>query len=159
MLFRSEAQLDRFFIRLSMGYPNEVDEISILTNQATSSPLTSLECVVTQKQLLEVQSAIKEVKVSESIKAYIVAISNATRQDTRLKLGLSLRGSLAMFRASQAFAAMSGRDYVIPDDVKAIVKDVALHRIIYNGYQIASLTSSVEAVIDDLLSNIPVPIE
>ena len=154
-----EAQLDRFFIRLNMGYPSEIDEINILSNQANANPMGELECVVTKEQLLEVQASVKQVKVSESIKAYIVAISNATRQDSRLKLGLSLRGSLAMFKASQALAAMSGRDYVIPDDVKAIFKDVALHRVIYNGYQIASHSSSVHTVLDDIISNIPVPIE
>ncbi len=154
-----EAQLDRFFIRLSMGYPSETDEINILSSEATASPLNALQCVVTREQVLEAQLAVKEVKVSDSIKTYIVAISNATRQDSRLRLGLSLRGSLAMFRASQAFAAMSGRDYVIPDDVKAIVKDVALHRIIYNGYQIASNTHTLETIFEDILDQVPVPIE
>lgn len=154
-----EAQLDRFFIRLSMGYPSEMDEISILSNQTLTSPIDHLERVVTKEQILEAQAAVKEVKVSDSIKAYIVAISNATRHDSRLKLGLSLRGSLAMFKASQAFAAMSGRDYVIPDDVKAIVKDVALHRVIYNGYQIASSTQTLETIFEDLLNQVPVPIE
>lgn len=154
-----EAQLDRFFMRLSMGYPSEADEINVLSSQANASPLNDLQCVVTKEQILEAQAAVKEVKVSDSIKAYIVAISNATRQDSRLKLGLSLRGSLAMFKASKAFAAMAGRDYVIPDDVKAIVKDVALHRVIYNGYQIASNVHTLEAIFDDLLSQVPVPIE
>lgn len=154
-----EAQLDRFFMRLSMGYPSEADEINVLSSQANASPLNDLQCVVTKEQILEAQAAVKEVKVSDSIKAYIVAISNATRQDSRLKLGLSLRGSLAMFKASKAFAAMAGRDYVIPDDVKAIVKDVALHRVIYNGYQIASNVHTLEAIFEDLLSQVPVPIE
>lgn len=154
-----EAQLDRFFMRLSMGYPSEADEINVLSSQANASPLNDLQCVVTKEQILEAQAAVKEVKVSDSIKAYIVAISNATRQDSRLKLGLSLRGSLAMFKASKAFAAMAGRDYVIPDDVKAIVKDVTLHRVIYNGYQIASNVHTLEAIFDDLLSQVPVPIE
>lgn len=154
-----EAQLDRFFMRLSMGYPSEVDEINVLSSQANASPLNDLQCVVTKEQILEAQAAVKEVKVSDSIKAYIVAISNATRQDPRLKLGLSLRGSLAMFKASKAFAAMAGRDYVIPDDVKAIVKDVALHRVIYNGYQIASNVHTLEGIFEDLLSQVPVPIE
>lgn len=154
-----EAQLDRFFMRLSMGYPSEADEINVLSSQANASPLNDLQCVVTKEQILEAQTAVKEVKVSDSIKAYIVAISNATRQDSRLKLGLSLRGSLAMFKASKAFAAMAGRDYVIPDDVKAIVKDVALHRVIYNGYQIASNVHTLEAIFEDLLSQVPVPIE
>ncbi|ADZ81885.1 AAA family ATPase [Cellulosilyticum lentocellum] len=154
-----EAQLDRFFMRLSMGYPSEADEINVLSSQANASPLNDLQCVVTKEQILEAQAAVKEVKVSDSIKAYIVAISNATRQDSRLKLGLSLRGSLAMFKASKAFAAMAGRDYVIPDDVKAIVKDVALHRVIYNGYQIASNVHTLETIFEDLLSQVPVPIE
>ena len=154
-----EAQLDRFFMRLSMGYPSEADEINVLSSQANASPLNDLQCVVTKEQILEAQAAVKEVKVSDSIKAYIVAISNATRQDSRLKLGLSLRGSLAMFKASKAFAAMAGRDYVIPDDVKAIVKDVALHRVIYNGYQIASNVHTLEGIFEDLLSQVPVPIE
>ena len=154
-----EAQLDRFFMRLSMGYPSEADEINVLSSQANASPLNDLQCVVTKEQILEAQTAVKEVKVSDSIKAYIVAISNATRQDSRLKLGLSLRGSLAMFKASKAFAAMAGRDYVIPDDVKAIVKDVALHRVIYNGYQIASNVHTLEGIFEDLLSQVPVPIE
>lgn len=154
-----EAQLDRFFMRLSMGYPSEADEINVLSSQANASPLNDLQCVVTKEQILEAQTTVKEVKVSDSIKAYIVAISNATRQDSRLKLGLSLRGSLAMFKASKAFAAMAGRDYVIPDDVKAIVKDVALHRVIYNGYQIASNVHTLEAIFEDLLSQVPVPIE
>lgn len=154
-----EAQLDRFFMRLSMGYPDKADEMKVLTNQKEKNPLDQLEMVVTKEELREVQEQVKVVTVSEAIKEYIVSISRSTREADKVKVGLSLRGSLAMMKASQAVAAMSGRDYVIPDDVKAIVYEVALHRMICKNYSVLSSEQTARDILSSILEEVPVPIE
>lgn len=154
-----EAQLDRFFMRLNMGYPDKEDEMSILTNQRAQSPIELLEPVITKDELKEVQRVVKEVKVGESIKEYIVNISRGTRASDKIKIGLSLRGSLAMMKAAQATAAMQGRDYVIPDDVKKIVYDVAMHRIVCKHYSVVNTENVSRTVLDEVISQVEVPKE
>lgn len=154
-----EAQLDRFFMRLSMGYPDKEDEIIILTSQKTKKPLETLEKVITKEVLKEAQLRVKEVKVSEPIKEYIVNISRATRSSEKIKIGLSLRGSLAMMKAAQAVAAMEGRDYVIPDDVKKIVYDVSAHRIICRHYNVVSSENTSKAILQEIIEQVIVPKE
>ncbi len=141
-----EAQLDRFFMRLSMGYPDPESEREMLSSQEKVRPIDSLGPVVSAEDLLEVQEAVKEITVSDEIKKYILAIVEATRSDDKIRLGVSPRGSLALMRASQAQAAVSGRDYVIPDDVKYVCHDVVAHRIICKSASHLQSQSAADAI-------------
>ena len=154
-----EAQLDRFFMRLSMGYPERDEEMSVLTGQQQKHPVEELEAVIDQKTLVELQELVKSVKVSEAVKGYIVDISRATRTNDKIKVGLSVRGSLAMQKAAQAVAAIEGRDYVIPDDVKKIVYDVTLHRLICKNYNVLSTNHMARQIMDEILQEVKVPVE
>ena len=151
-----EAQLDRFFMRLSMGYPDPESEREMLSSQEKAKPIDSLEPVVSADDLTQVQSAVKEITVSEEIKKYILAIVDATRNDDKIRLGVSPRGSLALMRASQAQAAVSGRDYVIPDDVKYVCHDVIAHRIICKSASHLQSQSAADAI-RVILAQITVP--
>lgn len=154
-----EAQLDRFFMRLSMGYPEKEDEMKVLMNKQIGQSIEDIEEVVSKEELKEAQKLVMGIKVGDAIKEYIVDISRATRKSDKVKIGLSLRGSIAMMKASQAVAAMSGRDYVIPDDVKAIVYEVALHRLICKNYSVLSNEQTTKDILSNILAEVPVPIE
>ena len=154
-----EAQLDRFFMKLSMGYPDKEDEIKVLSNQVMTNPIEQLVPVVTKEDLRKAQEKVKTVKVSEAVKEYIVNISRKTRENEQIKVGLSLRGSLAMMKAAQAIAAMDGREYVIPDDVKKIAFDVANHRIIYKHYSVVNNEQMEEKIFNELIDKVEVPKE
>jgi len=125
-----EAQLDRFLMQLRLGYPNMEEETRMLTRFSDSNPLDSLEPVMTADELGQLQDRSAEVKVSEGIKEYIVRLCHKTRDHHHVYLGVSPRGSLALYRAAQALAFVRGRDYVIPDDVKELVPVTFSHRII-----------------------------
>ncbi|WP_069803520.1 AAA family ATPase [Thermogemmatispora onikobensis] len=151
-----EAQLDRFMMNISLGYPSPADEINILNSQQHHHPLEDLQQIMTAEELLEIQKQIRTVHVDQSIREYIVAITNATRNHGNIYLGASPRGSLALFRAAQALAAIRGRNYVIPDDVKLMVKPTLAHRIIVTpAARVRSVTSS--AILDEILQTVPVP--
>ncbi|MEI7771676.1 MAG: MoxR family ATPase, partial [Chloroflexales bacterium] len=125
-----EAQLDRFLLRLNLGYPDRLDEIAILKRQRQAHPLDSLPTVAQIDDLLRLQAVIKEVYVDDLIEEYIVGITTATRHHEDVYLGASTRGSLALYRTAQAWAAIKGRDYVAPDDVKDLAASVLGHRLI-----------------------------
>ncbi|MBE3564769.1 MAG: MoxR family ATPase [Thermogemmatispora sp.] len=151
-----EAQLDRFMMNISLGYPSPADEINILNSQQHHHPLEDLQQIMTAEELLEIQKQIRAIHVDQSIREYIVAITNATRHHGNIYLGASPRGSLALFRAAQALAAIRGRSYVIPDDVKMMVKPTLAHRIIVTpAARVRSVTSS--AILDEILQTVPVP--
>jgi MoxR-like ATPase len=151
-----EAQLDRFMMNISLGYPAPDDEMNILTSQQHHHPLDDLQQIMTSEELLEIQRQVRSIHVDQSIREYIVAITNATRNHSNIYLGASPRGSLALFRASQALAAIRGRSYVIPDDVKALVKPTLAHRIIVTpAARVRAITST--AVLDEILQMVPVP--
>ncbi|WP_052888258.1 AAA family ATPase [Thermogemmatispora carboxidivorans] len=151
-----EAQLDRFMMNISLGYPSPADEINILNSQQHHHPLEDLQQIMTAEELLEIQKQIRTIHVDQSIREYIVAITNATRSHDNTYLGASPRGSLALFRAAQALAAIRGRSYVIPDDVKLMVKPTLGHRIIVTpAARVRSVTSS--AILDEILQTVPVP--
>ncbi|RAQ95499.1 AAA family ATPase [Thermogemmatispora tikiterensis] len=151
-----EAQLDRFMMNISLGYPSPADEINILNSQQDHHPLEDLQQIMTAEELLEIQKQIRAIHVDQSIREYIVAITNATRHHGNIYLGASPRGSLALFRAAQALAAIRGRSYVIPDDVKMMVKPTLAHRIIVTpAARVRSVTSS--AILDEILQTVPVP--
>jgi MoxR-like ATPase len=150
-----EAQLDRFFLRLRLGYPEPLEEIVILDEQKRVHPLEQLEEVLSVEELRELQSAVREIYVDSSVSDYIVRLVNATRTHPDVYLGASPRGSIALYRAGQAMAALLGRDYVIPDDVKALAEPALAHRVIIKT---ASTIHDVSAhtVIRELLSTVPV---
>ncbi len=151
-----EAQLDRFLLRISLGYPGRQDELLILERQRKQHPIDTLGQVISAENLVEMQEAIKDVYVDDLIKEYIVSLVIATRQHEDVYLGASPRGSLALYRAAQAHAAIRGRDYVTPDDVKALAEPVLGHRLIINP---AARIRNVQAgaVVTDILGAVPVP--
>ncbi len=151
-----EAQLDRFLLRLNLGYPSRLDEIAILKRQRQAHPLDSLQTVAQIDELLRLQSAIKDVYVDDLIEEYIVGITTATRHHDDVYLGASTRGSLALYRTAQAWAAIKGRDYVAPDDVKELASAVLGHRIIVNpAARIRNV--SAPSVIEDVLNGLIIP--
>jgi MoxR-like ATPase len=151
-----EAQLDRFLIRIQLGYPAAPEELTILSAQQYDHPLNMMQQVVSVQELVAAQQAVKEIYVAEEIKRYVIELVNATRQHPDVYLGASPRGSLALFRTAQARAAMAGRDYVIPDDVKALVEVTLAHRIIVSNLaRVKEITS--RTIVHDVLATTPVP--
>jgi MoxR-like ATPase len=151
-----EAQLDRFLLRIHMGYPDKSSEIAILGAQQYAHPITTLEQVVSQEELLAAQEAVKQVYVDELIKEYVINLAIATRNHPDVYLGVSPRGSLALYRTSQALASIRQRDYVIPDDVKYLAEPTMAHRLIISP---AARIKNIDPkeVVQDILASVPVP--
>lgn len=151
-----EAQLDRFMMRISLGYPSTEDEITVLDRQQHSHPVTRLEQVVSTEELVNTQERIKGVYIDDLVKEYIVKLVKATRKHPDVYLGASPRGSLALYKTGQARAAIMGRDYVIPDDVKALSMMTLAHRLIISP---SARIKNVDprAVIQEILDSVPVP--
>lgn len=154
-----EAQMDRFFMQLSVGYPNAQSEHEMLDQYQQTKPLASLTAVITPAELVVAQKSVCEILVNASVKDYIVALANATRTHEKIRLGISPRGTLALMRAAQCYAAFQGREYVIPDDVKAVAIDVFRHRILCKRSNLLTQTNEAELVLQEILSSVPVPIE
>jgi MoxR-like ATPase len=151
-----EAQLDRFMMNISIGYPKASDEMNILDSHQHHHPLDDLAQIMAAEELVSIQQQVRNVHVEPSIREYIVTIANATRSHPNIYLGASPRGSLALFRSAQALAAMRGRGYVIPDDVKLLAKPTLAHRIIVTpAARVRSITST--AILEEILQNVPVP--
>jgi len=151
-----EAQLDRFLLRINLGYPDKEREIEILDSQQYQHPIKTLGQVVDEQELLGAQSALKEVYVDPLIKTYIVDIVSQTRRHPEVYLGASPRGSLTLYRTAQAYAAIRGRDYVIPDEIKMLAPAALAHRMIVSPAARIKDVSS-EAVLSDILSSVPIP--
>ncbi|MBS2039090.1 MoxR family ATPase [bacterium] len=151
-----EAQLDRFLLQTSLGYPSPEVEVDILFDQAKTHPLESLKACVTGDQVLELQREVQEVKVERSVAEYVVALVEATRRHSALAVGASPRGSLSLFRSSRARAYLEGRDYVLPDDVKAMAVATLAHRLSLNVKARYAGTNSSQ-VVEELLRQTPVP--
>jgi MoxR-like ATPase len=152
-----EAQLDRFFARLSLGYPGRAEETDILTRQQTGVPLENVNAVVDLEELMKMQMQIREVYVHDSIREYIVDVVRATRETNRLIMGASPRGSLLLMRAAQGHAAMNGGDFVRPDDVKSVAPAVLAHRVLSRAENRAK-GASTESIINTLVSEISTPV-
>ncbi|MBC8265117.1 MAG: MoxR family ATPase, partial [Anaerolineales bacterium] len=151
-----EAQLDRFMMRISLGYPSSEDEIAILDSQQYAHPVETLGQVIDAQELLDAQSKVREIYMDPLVKEYIVALVRATRDHPDIYLGASPRGSLALYKTSRARAAILGRDYVIPDDVKALAIPTLAHRLIVSpSARIKEVDS--RSVIEETLESVPVP--
>jgi MoxR-like ATPase len=151
-----EAQMDRFLLRISLGYPATKDEIRMLDLQKLIHPITELKQVLEADELLEAQQLVRGIGVSNEIKDYIVGLVDTSRKHDEVYLGASPRGSLALFRSSQARAALQGRDYVTPDDVKRMAVPALAHRLIVGS---AARIRDVDArdIVGEILSRVPVP--
>jgi MoxR-like ATPase len=151
-----EAQLDRFMVRVTLGYPDMEHELEVLYSQNDHHPLDDLTPVVTCDEVLELQQRVRSIRVEKAVAEYILQIIHQSRRDARLRLGISPRGSLALYRTSQARALIDDRDYVLPEDVRALAAPVLAHRMLldtkarYGG-------SSAQTIVDELLAQIPPP--
>ena len=152
-----EAQLDRFLVRLKMGYPDTQGAMQILRRFISQSPLEELQPVVKREEIVEAQNALKDVEASTPVMAYITALCERTRQFEQVQLGVSPRGMLALLRASQAHALVEGRDFVTPDDVRAMAEPVLAHRIVVRGMY--GRSGQGEMIVAEALKSTPVPTE
>jgi len=150
-----EAQLDRFFMRIQLGYPSAATENDILARQQLHHPIDDIEQVVSAAEVLEMQAGVRRTFVEDSLREYIVNIVQATRGHNGLRLGASPRGSLSVFRAAQALAAIEGRDYVEPDDIKAVVVPALSHRIISKAA--INEREANEEILREILNEVAVP--
>jgi MoxR-like ATPase len=153
-----EAQVDRFLLKIALGYPTEVDENALLVRYERSDPLETLEPVIEPDALLAMQEEVKTVLVEESVREYLVRVVRATREHDAVELGVSPRGTLALYRTAQALAALRGRRFVIPDDVKALAPAVLTHRIMISP-QTRLRGRSPEEVVVEIVNTVPVPVE
>jgi len=151
-----EAQLDRFLLRVRLGYPKANDEIKVLDRQQFKHPIEDLDKVVTAEEVLMAQETVKSVYVAPAVKSYLVELTRRTREYPEVYLGASPRGSLTLYRAGQARAAMDGRDFVLPDDVKALAEAALGHRVIL-GPSARLRDLNTTQVVEELLSSVPVP--
>ena len=151
-----DAQTDRFFMRLSLGYMTREQEISVISRSSTLDILNSLETVVTSEDTAFVKSAYTGITVSNDCKAYIMDIIEATRNESRFSAGVSTRGAIALYKASQVTAAINGRDYVIPEDIKALSLPVLCHRISSGG---TIKSADAAAYINKIVDSVTVPLE
>jgi MoxR-like ATPase len=152
-----ESQLDRFLLRISVGYPGREVELGVLTSHREGEPVDTLAPVLSSEQIVSLQEAVRHVEVEDSINAYLMDIIEATRGCDELHVGASIRGSLALYRAAQATALVAGRQYVVPDDVKSLAVPVLSHRVIPKGYLHGGQRQAVEALIERLVDEVPVP--
>ena len=153
-----EAQVDRFLMKIMLGYPTEAQENELLLRYEREDPLEKLQPVLASEALLDLQEQVCHVKVEESVRQYLVSVTRATREHPSVDLGVSPRGTLALYRTAQALAAVRGRDYVIPDDVKYLAPAVLTHRIIIRP-QTRLRGRTPEQVITEIAESVPVPVE
>lgn len=152
-----EAQMDRFMMRLSMGLPDQEEEVLILERFGGEDPYEKLESVITREQILQMREAAKEVFVHPVLQTYIVELAAATRKEPELAFGVSPRGSLALMQAAKAYAALLGRSYCTPDDVRALTVPVFSHRLGFQGGR--RDTARQQALVQRILKEVPVPAE
>jgi len=153
-----ESQLDRFMMRLSIGYPDAESEKSILSQNIDIDSLHQLEACLTLPDILALMDQVHQVRVASPVDDYILALVRATRRASRVEVGVSPRGALALRKATQAYALMQERDYVTPDDVKALAGAVLAHRLIFSSEQVSDTRLESERLIESLLQEVPVPL-
>lgn len=154
-----EAQLDRFMIKLSVGYSDRESEMQILDNSRAVHPVENLTAVTDKTELLEMMNRVENIKVNEAVRGYIADIGNASRHNSEIKLGLSTRGLIALKNMSQARAALRGREFVTPDDVKTVAPYVCVHRLICRSTVMLDPDSAKREILDKMIKELPVPTE
>lgn len=154
-----EAQLDRFMIKLSVGYSDRESEMQILDNSRAVHPVENLTAVTDKTELLEMMNRVENIKVNEAVRGYIADIGNASRHNSEIKLGLSTRGLIALKNMSQARAALRGREFVTPDDVKTVSPYVCVHRLICRSTVMRDPDSAKREILDKMIKELPVPTE
>lgn len=154
-----EAQLDRFMIKLSVGYSDRESEMQILDNSRAVHPVENLTAVTDKAELLEMMNRVESIKVNEAVRGYIADIGNASRHNSEIKLGLSTRGLIALKNMSQSRAALRGREFVTPDDVKTVAPYVCAHRLICRSTVMRDPDSAKQEILDKMIKEIPVPTE
>ena len=154
-----EAQLDRFMIKLSVGYSDRESEMQILDNSRAVHPVENLTAVTDKTELLEMMNRVENIKVNEAVRGYIADIGNASRLNSEIKLGLSTRGLIALKNMSQARAALRGREFVTPDDVKTVAPYVCVHRLICRSTVMRDPDSAKREILDKMIKELPVPTE
>jgi len=155
--FLPENQLDRFMLRVRIGYPDKSTEREILRLQPARTRLAQLEPVITTDEVIELQDRVLAVEIAEGITDYILAIAEATRRSEELTVGLSPRGSLALMQASRGLALLDGRDYVVPDDVKSLATAVCAHRLLTKALTHDGSAAAAEGIFNKILETVPVP--
>ena len=153
-----EAQVDRFLMKVALGYPSEADENAILLRYEREDPLETLASVVQAEDLLAMQSQARSILVEDSVREYVVQVVRATREHPAVELGVSPRGTLALYKTAQALAALRGRGYVVPDDVKHLAPPVLTHRLIISP-QTRLRGRRPEEVVAEIVDTVPVPVE
>src|SRR3954470_8739000 len=152
-----ESQLDRFMIRLRMGYPSRGEERKVFTSHRRGEPVESLSPVLSADDVLRLQHGVRQIRVDDSISDYLLDIVHMTRRSDELHVGVSTRGALTLYRAAQSLAMVSGRDFVIPDDVKTLAVPVLAHRVVGKSFLQAGEFGAAEAIIRDLVDRLKVP--
>ncbi|MEN8151260.1 MAG: MoxR family ATPase, partial [Planctomycetota bacterium] len=153
-----ESQLDRFLMKIRVGYPSREDELTVLTSQRLTNPIDTLKPVMSAEDVLRIQQRVREVDVEESVAGYILTLVTETRRSKALTIGVSPRGSLYLYRAAQALALVEGREYVIPDDVKRLAVAVLSHRVIGKGFAYEGAQDEREKIIKGILDTVEVPV-
>ncbi|OAX50078.1 MULTISPECIES: AAA family ATPase [unclassified Paenibacillus] len=153
-----EAQMDRFMMKIRMGYPSSEESVEILRRTVASLSVADLSAIISREQLLEAQSTYTSVQIDEDLLRYIIRLTEATRQHPELSLGVSPRGAQALLKASQAWAALHGRDFVLPDDIKLLAEPVLAHRLVFRN-RVRQQEGLAERIIQELLSQTEVPTE
>jgi MoxR-like ATPase len=152
-----ESQLDRFLVRLSVGYPAVADERLVLSSHRLKEPVQDLQPAVTGEQILQLQQAVRQVRVDDSLGNYLLEIVHLTRQCDELRVGVSTRGALSLYRAAQALALIEGRAFVIPEDIKRLTPAVLAHRVLLKGLARTSQRDVAEGIIRRLTEQVAVP--
>jgi len=153
-----ESQLDRFMLRIKMGYPARSEERRILTMHRQGAPVETLNPVISGEEIVRLQHAVRNVRVDDSVSDYLLEIVRATRDHEDLRVGVSTRGALTLYRAAQALAFLNGRDFVVPDDLKALLGSVLAHRIVGKSFLQAGEFAAAEAILRDIVDRIEVPV-
>ncbi|MFH1421106.1 MAG: MoxR family ATPase [Planctomycetota bacterium] len=152
-----ESQLDRFLMRLEIGYPSFEDEKRVLFSQTVEHPITQISPVLSKKDIISLQESVKKIHIEESLIKYVLDIARKSRENNRIEVGVSPRGSLMFRRAVQAHALVSGRDYVIPDDIKNLASAVLSHRIVLRATSRQDIKKAI-LLIKEIVDSIPVPV-
>ena len=150
--------INRFLMKMSLGYPDFESEMAMLDSQRDAVPLELISPICTKNHIVAAAEAVKKITVGDNIRKYIVLIAEQSRKMDRIAVGISPRGSLALMRAAQSWAGLEGRDYVIPDDVKAVARPVLSHRLITRSNSTVRIDQSNENLVDYILDTVAVPV-